>query len=179
MASFEEDDAAGAGNRAETMGNDEASAVLHQCHHAGLYLLFALGVAYEQNKMVDSAVASFEKIIYMFPKHHQAMNYLGYMLIDKGERLPYAKKLIEKALKLSPNNAAYLDSYGWLFFKLNKDKKAIKYLKQAAELQKDSVIFEHLGDAYNAKGDILKAKDWWTKAYELNPDNEALKDKIK
>ncbi len=145
---------------------------------AKINLLFALGVAYEQNKMPDSAVAVFEKIISMFPKHHQAMNYLGYMLIDKGERLPYAKKLIEKALKLSPNNAAYLDSYGWLFYKLHNDKKAVKYLKQAAALQKDSVIYEHLGDAYNAKGDSANAKDWWTKAYELNPDNEALKDKL-
>ncbi len=146
---------------------------------AKINLLFSLGVAYEQNKMADSAVAAFKKIISLAPEQHQAMNYLGYMLIEKGEQLSYAKKLIEKALKFSPNNAAYLDSYGWLFYKQHKYKKAVKYLKQAAELQKDSVIFEHLGDAYYAKGDTSKAKDWWSKSLGLNPDNETVKDKLK
>lgn len=142
-------------------------------------LLFSLGAAYEQGKMIDSAIVTFEKILSIAPEHHQAMNYLGYMLVDKGEQLSYAKQLIEKALKIEPNNAAYLDSYGWLFYQLKKYKQAVKHLKIAAELQEDSVIYEHLGDAYNAKGDLTQAMNWWEKALKLNPDNEAIINKMK
>ncbi len=142
-------------------------------------LMFPLGSAYEQGKMIDSAIATFKSILKLDPNHHQAMNYLGYMLADNGIQLPYAKKLIEQALKLSPDNAAYIDSYGWLFYKLKKYKKAVKQLRKAAELQKDPVIYEHLGDAYNARGDKSKAMDWWTKSLKLNPDNEAVKNKLK
>ncbi len=142
-------------------------------------LLFSLGNAYEQNDMFDSAFVTFEKLLELSPDHHQTMNYLGYLLAEKGVQLKYAKKLIEKALKLDPNNAAYLDSYGWVYFKLSENKKAVKYLKKAAELQNDYVIYQHLGDAYNAKGDSEKAVEWWTKALELSPDNKEIKNKLK
>ncbi len=146
---------------------------------ARVKLLFSLGTAFEKAKMVDSAIVTFKEILSIDKSNHQAMNYLGYMLVEQEKELSYAEKLIKKALKLSPNNAAYLDSYGWLFYKKEKFKKAIKYLQKAAELQKDAVIFEHVGDAYSAKGDTEKATEWWNKALELNPDNEVLQNKLK
>ncbi len=142
-------------------------------------LLFSLGTAYEQAKMVDSAIVTFEKILLIDKNNHQAMNYLGYMLVEQEKEFSYAEKLIKKALKLSPDNAAYLDSYGWLFYKKEKFKKALKYLEKAATYQKDSVIYEHVGDAYSAKGDTVKAIKWWNKALELNPKNEVLQNKLK
>ena len=142
-------------------------------------LLFALGATYERGKMLDSAIVVFENILSKDKDYHQAMNYLSYMLAENNERLDYAKKLIENALKFEPNNAAYIDTYGWVYYKLEKYDKAIDYLKKAASLQDDSILFEHLGDAYNAKGKLTDAKIWWEKSLELNPDNESVKEKIK
>ena len=132
-------------------------------------LLFTLGAAYERSNMFDSAIAIFNTLVIEKPENHQALNYLGYMLADKGVELMRAKELIEKALELAPDNPAYLDSYGWVFYRLGEYKKAKKYLEQAAGLTKDAVIFNHLGDAYDALGDTKKAEEWRGKALELDP----------
>ena len=132
-------------------------------------LLFTLGAAYERSNMFDSAIAIFNTLIIEKPDNHQALNYLGYMLADKGVELMRAKELIEKALELAPDNPAYLDSYGWVFYRLGEYKKAKIYLEQAAGLAKDAVIFNHLGDAYDALGDTKKAEEWRGKALELDP----------
>ncbi|UCE25071.1 MAG: tetratricopeptide repeat protein [Candidatus Zixiibacteriota bacterium] len=83
-----------------------------------LKLLFALGAAYEKDDQVDEATKVFEEIIAKSPDHAGALNYLGYMLADRGQRLQYAKDLIEKAVHIAPENAAYLDSYGGVFYRL-------------------------------------------------------------
>lgn len=143
-----------------------------------LKMLFALGAAYEQAGQFDKAVVIFEEIIAKSPGHSQALNYLGYMLADRGERLEYAKELIEKAVQLSPENAAYLDSYGWVFYRLRQFDKALVHLKKAVLLEDDPIIFDHLGDAYRATGDYDQARAWWQKALELQPDNEEIKKKL-
>jgi len=143
-----------------------------------LKMLFALGAAYEQAGQFDKAVLIFEEIIAKSPDHASALNYLGYMLADRGERLEYAKELIEKAIKLVPENAAYLDSYGWVFYRLRQFDKALVHLRKAVSLENDPVIFDHLGDAYKATGDYDKARTWWQKALELQPENEEIKKKL-
>jgi tetratricopeptide (TPR) repeat protein len=143
-----------------------------------LKLLFAMGAAYEQYDRVEEAEKVFEEIIAKAPDYAQALNYLGYMLADRGRRLEYARDLIEKAVSLSPENAAYLDSYGWVYYRLEDFDKAVIYLRKAVALEADPVIFDHLGDAYNATGDIDSAKVWWYKALELQPANEDIKKKL-
>lgn len=141
-------------------------------------LYFALGVAYEQADRVDSATWAFEEVLAIDPDNSQALNYLGYMLADRGLKLDYARDLIEKAVDLVPNNAAYLDSYGWVFFQMGKYKEAVEYLKQAVALDSDPTIFDHLGDAYDAIGQPDQARLWWQKALDLQPDNESIREKI-
>ena len=143
-----------------------------------LKLLFALGAVYERADMFDSSAAAFELILVKEPDNHQALNYLGYMLADLGQDLDYALKLIRKAVDLSPDNAAYLDSYGWVYYKLEDYDKAIKYLKQAVALQNDPVLFDHLGDAYFEKGEHEQAGVWWKKSLELDPENQEVKEKL-
>lgn len=145
---------------------------------SALSLYFALGAAYEQDDQVDSAVAAFEEILDHDPENHQAMNYLGYTLADRNIRLDYARDLIAKANELKPNNAAYMDSYGWVYYRLGDYKKALDYLEEAAKLDNDPVIFDHLGDAYLAVGKPEEAKVWWQKALEKQPDNTAIKEKL-
>ncbi|MDF1545071.1 MAG: tetratricopeptide repeat protein [bacterium] len=142
-------------------------------------LYFALGAAYEQSGDLDKATETFEELIARSPDHSQALNYLGYMLADHGQNLEYARELIKKALEIVPDNPAYLDSYGWVFYKLGDYKKARKHLSRAVELDTDPVIFDHLGDAYHADGDLQTAKVWWQKALDLTPDDEKIMEKLK
>jgi len=143
-----------------------------------LRMIFALGVAYEQHGHTEQAIATFEEIIARAPDHGQALNYLGYTLADRGERLEYAQKLIERAVTISPDNPAYLDSYGWVLYRLGSYDKALAPLKKAVALDKDPVIFDHLGDVYRAVGDLKQARNWWEKALEMDPDNRQIKEKL-
>jgi len=151
----------------------------HMKDEAGaIRLLFTLGATYEQNGRTEDAIATFEEIIAKDPNYDPALNYLGYMLTDQGNKLEYAKGLIEKAVEISPDNAAYLDSYGWVFYQLGQYDEALINLKKAVSLDNDPVIFDHLGDAFKAKGDTDEARIWWQKALEVDPDNTAIREKI-
>ena len=90
------------------------------------------------------------------------LNYLGYMLADKGTRLPEALKLIRKAVDLEPINGAYLDSLGWAYFKLGQYELAEDNLRQAVERdQTDPTVHDHLGDLYEKTGRIRLAAAQW------------------
>jgi tetratricopeptide (TPR) repeat protein len=141
--------------------------------------LFAYAAALERSSRVDSSVAIFRKVLTLDPEHAQALNYLGYTWADRNENLPEAKKMIEKALEKEPENGAFLDSYGWVLFRMGKMKEAEKYIKKASEKnEKDAVIFEHLGDIYWAQGKKEAAREQYRRASELDPKNGALKEKL-
>jgi len=143
-------------------------------------VLFILGGTLEQNDRFDESVRAFEQLIQIAPDHSQALNYLGYMLADKGVRLEYARDLIRRAMEIIPDNGAYIDSYGWVLYKMGKYKKALKELLIAYKLEgNDPVVAEHVGDAYEALGDMKNAHIYWKKALELNPDNQSLVEKLK
>ena len=82
--------------------------------------------------------------------------------------------MIKKALEFEPDNGAYLDSLGWLYFKQGKSRQAIKELEKASSLMADAVIYEHLGEAYLKVGDPESAKLNWRKSLELNPKQDKL-----
>jgi tetratricopeptide (TPR) repeat protein len=90
------------------------------------------------------------------------MNYLGYMMADKGIRLPEVLKLIRKAVELEPMNGAYLDSLGWAYFKLGDYELAEQNLRQAVDRdQTDPTVHDHLGDLYEKTGRIRLAAAQW------------------
>jgi len=142
-------------------------------------LLFSMGVTCERNNRFDQSVAYFEELLKLDPDNSQALNYLGYMLADKGMRLDYARELIEKALEIMPENGAYLDSYGWVLFKLGDLNEALEQLLLAYKYEKDDpVVMEHIGDVYAAMGDKVNASRYWNLALGLDPDNDTLKEKL-
>jgi len=145
---------------------------------SAINLSFALGAAYEQSEQIHEAVMTFEEIIAHDPEHSQSLNYLGYMLADRGERLEYALKLIAHAVELVPDNAAYLDSYGWVHYRLGNFQEALKHLQRAVELDSDPIMFDHLGDTHHALGQMDEARESWLKALEQQPDNEQIKEKL-
>jgi tetratricopeptide (TPR) repeat protein len=126
------------------------------------YLLFLRGELAERQKHSDTAEAFFRQVLELDPSNAMTLNYLGYMLADKGIRLPEAVKLIRKAVDLEPMNGAYLDSLGWAYFKLGQYELAEENLRQAVERdQTDPTVHDHLGELYEKTGRIRLAAAQW------------------
>ena len=129
------------------------------------YLLFMRGELVERQKRYEPAEQYFRQVLDIDPDNAMTLNYLGYMLADKGEkgiRLPEALKLIKKAVDLEPMNGAYLDSLGWVYFKLGQYEQAEENLRQAVQRdQTDPTVHDHLGDLYEKTGRIRLAAAQW------------------
>lgn len=136
-------------------------------------LKIQLAAVYERQKDFDRAESLFKEILKANPQNAVALNYIGYMLADRGVRLDEAVQYVKEALVIDPQNGAYLDSLGWAFFKLNDLEKAEKYLLQADELiQDDATIDEHLGDLYFKTGDLQKAEEFWKRSISIGTEQE-------
>jgi tetratricopeptide (TPR) repeat protein len=137
---------------------------------------FMVGANYERQKEYDKAEAAFKKALELNPKNAAALNYYGYMLADRGDRLQQSLDLIKQAVDLEPNNGAYLDSLGWVYFKLNQTEEAEIYLKKALDrVRKDPTVHEHLGDVYYRKGQYEEARNFWEFSLANSQDDEELK----
>ena len=145
----------------------------------GQEFYFQVGAAYERVGDLAQSEQYFEKCLALQPDFAEAQNYLGYMWAEHGMKLDKARELIEKAVKAEPKNAAYLDSLGWVLFKLDKPKEALAYVLKAVELNKDpdATLYEHLGDIYAALSQPEKARDAWTKSLAVEP-NDAVRKKL-
>jgi tetratricopeptide (TPR) repeat protein len=130
-----------------------------------VYLLFMRGELAERQKHYEPAEQFFRQVLDQDPENHMTLNYLGYMLADKGEkgvRLPEALRLVKKAVELEPMNGAYLDSLGWVYFKLGQYELAEENLRQAVQRdQTDPTVHDHLGDLYEKTGRIRLAAAQW------------------
>jgi tetratricopeptide (TPR) repeat protein len=127
-----------------------------------IYLLFLRGALADRQKHPELAEPFFRQALDLDPSNAMTLNYLGYMLADKGIRLPEALKLIRKAVDLEPMNGAYLDSLGWAYFKLGEFELAEENLRQAVERdQTDPTVHDHLGDLYEKTGRIRLAAAQW------------------
>jgi tetratricopeptide (TPR) repeat protein len=128
-------------------------------------LAMKLGAVFEEGGQVEEAEKAFRGILQRDPLHAPALNYLGYMLADRGLRLPEAVTLIERALKVDPENPSYLDSLGWALFKQGKVDEAEAPLRKAAgALTTQSVIQDHLGDVLSQRGKTEEAIAAWERA---------------
>jgi Tfp pilus assembly protein PilF len=96
------------------------------------------------------------------------------MLADRGEQLPRARALIEKAVSLEPRNGAFLDSLGWVLFKLNQPRQALAQMQKAVQYTAppDATVMDHLGEVYLALHQIDKAVESWKKALSIEPSDD-------
>ncbi len=128
-------------------------------------VIFELGAVFERQQQVGEAEAAFRRAIALDPEHAPALNYLGYMFADRGERLDESVALIKRALAVEPDNGSYLDSLGWAYFKGGQLSLAEESLRRAAEqLSSNSVVLDHFGDVLFSLKRYQEAIGAWQQA---------------
>ena len=154
----------------------EADRVLDQAAErfpSDISVPFQRGALLEQRKDYSGAESAFRQALARDPLHAPSLNYLGYMLAERGERLDEAVSLVERALAIDPGNGAYLDSLGWALFKQKKVDQAEPLLRRAAEqAPANSVVQDHFGDVLWAAGKRPEAVAAWTKS--LGGDRDSI-----
>ena len=139
-------------------------------------LLYTRALMAERVDKPDIVEADLKKILAMDPDNVEALNALGYTLLNKPDRYTEAEKYLQKALRLEPDAAVIIDSYGWLQFKLGNAEKALDYLQRAYEKQQENEIAAHLAEVLWALGRKDEAKKLFNKAIKNAPDDEYLLD---
>jgi len=130
-------------------------------------MLFRQGIILDKMDKKAEALAIMRQILAMEPNNVNALNYIGYSYAENGILLHEAKQLIEKALKLKPNDGYITDSLAWVYFKMHQYHKALDLILKAIELvPNDPVILEHLGDVYHGLGNRDSAREAYRKALE-------------
>ncbi|HJR06452.1 MAG TPA: tetratricopeptide repeat protein [Pyrinomonadaceae bacterium] len=133
--------------------------------------LIMLSSAQERAGDTKGAEESLRRILSKSPNDSTALNNLGYFLAERGERLPEALDMIKRAIKAEPTNPNYLDSLGWVYFKLGQLDEAERHLNDAARRNtRSSTVQEHLGDLYQKRGKPDEARAFWRKAVGLTTD---------
>lgn len=162
---------------------EEADSFLEEgtlLHPGNDQLYFARGAAMERLGRISEAERYLVKAIGLNPDNAVALNYLGYMLADRGLKLDDSLAYIERALAMDPKNPAYLDSLGWTLFKMSRFEPAEEHLRAAARYDRfDPTIREHLGDLLHATGRPAEALREWELALGQDPEEPArLREKV-
>jgi tetratricopeptide (TPR) repeat protein len=139
-------------------------------------LLYTRALVAEHVSKPDIVEADLKKILAVEPDNVEALNALGYTLLNKPGRYAEAEKYLQRALRLEPDAAVIIDSYGWLQFKLGNSEKALGYLQKAYEKQQENEIAAHLAEVLWALGRKDEAKKLFNKAIKDAPDDEYLLD---
>jgi tetratricopeptide (TPR) repeat protein len=139
-------------------------------------LLYTRALTAERIGKLDVLEADLKKILAKNPDNSEALNALGYTLLDMPSRYAEAEKYLEHALRLQPNEAVIMDSYGWLQFKLGNKAKALQYLEKAYAKQKENEIAAHLAEVLWDTGRKDEAKKIFFKAFKEAPEDEYLLD---
>lgn len=139
-------------------------------------LLYERAMMSEKLGRFDDMEAQLRRVIAIKPDHHHAYNALGYSFADRNVRLPEARQLIERALKLAPGESFIVDSLGWVEFRLGNLAEAARLLRQAHAGRPDAEIAAHLGEVLWLSGAQDEARRVFADAARREPDNEALRD---
>lgn len=148
------------------------------------FLHYARGICHERLKAWDKAEADFRRALELNPDQPQVLNYLGYSLVERQEKLDEALDMIERAVAIQPDSGYIVDSLGWVLFRLGRYDEAVEHLERAVELMAvDPVVNDHLGDVYWAVGRTREADFQWRRALSFidpeDADSEADPDRIR
>ena len=142
-------------------------------------VLGQLGLIYNNLKMMAESDSLYELALQIDPKNALINNNYAYSLSERDLGLERALEMIEIAMAADSSNSSYLDTYGWIFFKLGDYDKAYYYIKKAIDVSDaNAVLLEHLGDVLFMQGKKEEALDFWKRALELDSSNETLLNKV-
>ncbi|MBN2647995.1 MAG: tetratricopeptide repeat protein [Thiotrichales bacterium] len=116
---------------------------------------------YYQLEKFEQYVANMQRLLELDGDNVDALNGLGYFYAERNIQLEDAKRLIERALQLEPNNFFILDSMGWLYFQMEDYPRALDFLQRAYAIEEDRVVIEHLIRVYWALGRKAEAESFW------------------
>ena len=141
-------------------------------------VLHSLAILYDEIGEWIKSDKIYNQLIQTDSSDAQALNNYAYSLVERNEKLSLALAYAKRAIYLEPKNPSYLDTIGWVYFKLDDIKKAKKYIEQSIEIQGDNaVVLEHLGDILMKSNDSINASLYYKKAYEIDKENLRLKNK--
>ncbi|WP_174823198.1 tetratricopeptide repeat protein [Ruegeria arenilitoris] len=148
------------------------------------FLYYARGISHERLKNWENAEADFRKALELNPDQPQVLNYLGYSLVERREKLDEALEMIERAVIARPDSGYIVDSLGWVLFRLGRYDEAVDHMERAVELMPvDPVVNDHLGDVYWAVDRAREAEFQWKRALSFidpeDTDGEADPDRIR
>jgi tetratricopeptide (TPR) repeat protein len=142
--------------------------------------LIQIGLVHDRMGNHDSSDHYYEKALMIDPNDPLANNNYAYSLSDRGINLEQALEMINIALESQPDNTSFLDTYGWIQYKLGNKEKAIEYIEKAAAAKDATAeVFEHLGEIYLTKGNEKKAIEAWERGLERFPEHQNLLEKLK
>jgi tetratricopeptide (TPR) repeat protein len=137
-------------------------------------LLYSRSLLYEKTDRIDLLEQDLRAVLLREPENADALNALGYTLADRTTRYEEAYDLIVQALKLKPDEAAIIDSMGWVLYRLGRAEEAVTYLKRALNLQYDNEIAGHLSEVLWVVGQRTAAQKLLENALEKSPGDETL-----
>jgi tetratricopeptide (TPR) repeat protein len=137
-------------------------------------LLYARALAWERQDDIARAEADLRRILVIHPDSVAALNALGYTLADRTTRYREALELIDRARAADPNNAAIVDSYGWVLYRLGRTADSLVELQRAFALQKDAEIAAHVAEVLWVLGRRDEAVRYFEEARRLDADSRAL-----
>lgn len=145
-------------------------------HPEHVQLQFFLGTIHDRLGDKKSVITHMKKVLALDPNHVQGLNYLAFTYTELDTNLEEAEGLVKRALKLDPHDGYILDTYGWVLFKQGRYPESVRILESAYKAQPtESIIAEHLGDAYFKSQMIDRARSMYQKAAESENDEMKLK----
>lgn len=160
--------------------------------------LYGLARALERSGAFEESARTFERLLSLHPNHADALNYLGYMFAERGVRLGEAESFIKRALESNPDNGAYLDSLGWVYYQAGDYRRAQTFLKRAISQEETrlrrvgegemarqramrenlAVIYDHAGDCALAINQFDEARQRWEQALANDPAMKKTHEKL-
>jgi tetratricopeptide (TPR) repeat protein len=141
--------------------------------------LSMLALTYDSHDRHEVSDSLYEAALELDPEYHLVLNNYSYSLAEREKQLERALDMSQRAVEQVPDNDAYLDTLGWIYFKLGDIEKAEKYVREAIDKGSDSaVVHDHMGDIYYRLGRYDDALQYWEKALKLDESNRQIKEKI-
>jgi tetratricopeptide (TPR) repeat protein len=137
-------------------------------------LLYSRALVAEKLGRIDMLEADINTILKTEPNNAHALNALGFTLADQTDRYEEAYAYLKRAIEINPDDAAIIDSWGWIHYRMGNYEKAIALLRTALSRFDDAEIASHLGEVLWVNGNQDEARNIWQKALKKTPDAPAL-----